>query len=137
MSKDTESYIERVGMSQGDAETIASDPGKVDSLVEMAVSKALSNRGAITRVWDDFMTVLRMLRCRARGEYREVPWQTVVMSILATSYFLNPLDLLPDPIPFGGFIDDITVLGLLFASIKNDIERFRAWEATRQLEIAS
>jgi len=104
---------------------------KVLGLIKAATSKAHTKRSAIEAVWDDFLTLLRMLKAWAKGEYTNVPWQTVLLGVFSVSYFVNPFDIIPDLIPLSGFVDDVTVLGLVISSIKTDIEAFRNWEESR------
>jgi uncharacterized membrane protein YkvA (DUF1232 family) len=62
------------------------------------------------------------------GSYREVPWNTVVLSTGAIIYFLTPVDLVPDVIPVLGLIDDIAVIRWVIGAIRSDLAKFRAWE---------
>jgi uncharacterized membrane protein YkvA (DUF1232 family) len=48
---------------------------------------------------------------------------------VAIIYFVNPFDLIPDFIPVIGYLDDVAVIALAVASIHNDLDDFRAWEA--------
>ena len=52
-------------------------------------------------------SLLRIVKNWRAGTYREVPWNTVVLSTGAIVYFLTPIDLIPDVIPVLGLIDDI------------------------------
>ncbi len=46
-------------------------------------------------------------------------------------YFINPFDLIPDVIPFIGYMDDIAVLTTIINSFHNELEAYRKWkEAT-------
>lgn len=110
---------------------IAGSHKKVLGLIKAATSKAHTKRSAIDAVWDDFLTLLRMLKAWAKGEYTNVPWQTVLLGVFSVSYFVNPFDIIPDPIPLSGFVDDVTVFGLVISSIKADIEAFRNWEESQ------
>ena len=50
---------------------------------------------------------------------------------IALAYFVSPIDLIPDFIPILGLIDDSTVIAVVVAQIKSDIDNFIAWEATQ------
>lgn len=50
------------------------------------------------------------------------------MILGAILYFLNPFDIVPDALPFIGYIDDVTILGWVISSLRSDIEDFRRWE---------
>lgn len=113
------------------AALIAGDDGKLGVLVSTASKKALSNKGALGGVWRDLTAFIRLLGAWSRGEYREVSWRTLVLSCAGLVYFVNPFDLVPDFIPISGFIDDALVIGVLADSVNGEIERFKAWESSR------
>ena len=74
--------------------------------------------------------VTRLVRAYASGEYRQLPWKTLISIVAVLLYFVNPLDIIPDILPIVGFADDIALVGWLFSSISSDIEKFRQWEQT-------
>ncbi len=71
---------------------------------------------------------LRMIKAYARGLYKEIPWKSMVAIVGGVLYFLMPLDLVPDFIPFTGFLDDFTVIMLISNAFQQDIEQFETWE---------
>jgi len=72
--------------------------------------------------------MLRLIRAYYRGEYRQVPPGALVTIIAAITYFLNPFDLIPDEIPFLGFLDDATVIAFAAGRTKQTLDDFMAWE---------
>jgi uncharacterized membrane protein YkvA (DUF1232 family) len=52
---------------------------------------------------------------------------------LGLFYFALPTDMVPDFIPFVGYVDDITVLLAIFKSLESDIERFLDWEKNQEI----
>lgn len=75
--------------------------------------------------------VSRLLKAYATGEYRQVPWKTIIRIIAVLLYFVNPIDIIPDLLPIIGLTDDIALTLWLFSSVKDDIEKFQAWEQSR------
>jgi uncharacterized membrane protein YkvA (DUF1232 family) len=73
----------------------------------------------------------RLIKAYALGQYRQVPWKTILLIVAAVIYFVNPLDLVPDIIPLTGLTDDFAVLLWVYNSVSNEIERFIEWEKTR------
>ena len=61
------------------------------------------------------------------GRRYRLPWKTVSALTAALAYFLSPIDLIPDFIPFSGFVDDAAVVGLLFAAAEIDLRRYCIW----------
>ena len=113
---------------------IASNPEKISNLIS-SVSEKLSdmdeNKKRVSGFFDRVRTLLRMLRAYINGEYREIPWRSLLMIIGALIYFLMPLDLIPDFIPVTGLADDISIIFLVFNSINEDIEAFLEFEQSQ------
>jgi len=43
-------------------------------------------------------------------------------------YFILPADLIPDIIPFIGYLDDLAVLTTIMSSLKGEISEYRSWK---------
>lgn len=78
-----------------------------------------------------FFVLGRLIKAYALGQYRDVPWKTILLIVAAVIYFVNPLDLVPDIIPLTGLTDDFAVLLWVYNSVSNEVEKFREWEKTR------
>jgi uncharacterized membrane protein YkvA (DUF1232 family) len=72
--------------------------------------------------------LVRMARAYVRGQYRVIPWRTMVTLLAALIYFLNPLDVVPDFLPAIGLGDDFAVLMWVYQSLTEEVNRFLAWE---------
>ena len=114
--------------AQREGESWARDKNKTKQLVQDALSKAYKNRKQLKAIWNDLMALCRMLKAWSKGDYRSVPWKTIVLSVATIIYFLNPLDLAPDFIPGIGYLDDAVVLGFVVNSIRNELDKFLRWE---------
>lgn len=112
------------------AELLASDPIETERLLERATSKAerVRNVQRVKGFWGDLMALFRMVRARVRGEYKELPWRSMVSALAAIVYFVNPLDVVPDVVPFLGYVDDAAVMAFVLRMIAGDLSRFREWE---------
>jgi uncharacterized membrane protein YkvA (DUF1232 family) len=82
-----------------------------------------------TGVFGYVRAFVRMWRSFGKKQYRVFPWRTLAMAVFAVAYFLFPLDVILDAIPFVGFIDDAAVFGFVIASIKKDVDKFLEWES--------
>jgi uncharacterized membrane protein YkvA (DUF1232 family) len=110
------------------AQAYLGDKKKVGYLIQGALNKAYQHREQIEKVWYDLMSLIRMIRAWARGEYKRLPRKSILMAIAAIIYFLNPLDLVPDFIPGVGYLDDAAVITFVIVSIRQDILKFLEWE---------
>jgi len=113
------------------ARGIARNPERLKNLY-LKAAKKLSKTELKQENFDKFKqeayTFLRMIRAYWTGAYRETPWKSLVLIVATLIYFVNPLDLIPDFIPATGFIDDISLLLMVFNSVKNDVDDFVVWE---------
>jgi uncharacterized membrane protein YkvA (DUF1232 family) len=74
--------------------------------------------------------MLRLIRAYFRGEYRNVSQDALLTIIAAVSYLVDPFDLIPDEIPFLGFLDDATVIGFAIMRTRQVLDDFMIWETT-------
>ncbi len=110
------------------ASDYASDPQKLNSLLDRATRKARARRGPLNEVWDSLMSCLRLLRAYASGRYRNIPWASLVSITAAVVYFVMPADLIPDFLLGFGFIDDAVLLSWVINSLRSEIRDFVEWE---------
>ena len=110
------------------AERFAKDREKVRHLLEEAILKAGRHKNSLKEVWDELSFFFRLLKRWVNGDYKEVPWRTIVLIIAGIIYFVNPIDAIFDVIPFVGYLDDVTVVGIVLNSVRKDIEEFLEWE---------
>ena len=76
---------------------------------------------------EDIKALWGMLRDWLSGEYKGVPWATIAAAAFALLYFTNPFDIIPDFLIPAGLVDDATVLGLVMAALKHDLDKYRRW----------
>lgn len=70
-----------------------------------------------------------MVRDYWQGSYREVPFWALGAVVVALLYVLNPMDLVPDFIPFLGLVDDAAVIGLCMKMVEHELKRYAKWLA--------
>ena len=80
---------------------------------------------------DDIATTYELLRDYTAGRYRAIPWGSIAAIAAALLYVLNPLDMIPDLLPFVGFIDDAGILAICWRMVHRDIEAYRHFRAAR------
>ncbi len=52
---------------------------------------------------------------------KRTPWYAKVLGICVIGYALSPIDLIPDPIPILGYVDDLILLPLGIAAVRKMI----------------
>jgi uncharacterized membrane protein YkvA (DUF1232 family) len=116
----------------GKAAQYAKDPEKLRDLASKARRKAESagRDGVLREFWDTLTTFLRLVRAYARGDYRQIPWETVTLVVAAVLYFLMPIDVIPDVLIGLGFVDDAAVIAWVMKTVGPELGKFRQWEAS-------
>ena len=117
--------------AQKKAEGIAKDPKKISRLIEASkekMGKLEVDSEKVSGVIEQVKLFLRMLKAYVKGEYKVIPWKTVLLIVAGLIYFVSPLDLIPDLIPITGFIDDFSILLWIFNRLQKDIDAFQLWE---------
>jgi len=101
-------------------------------------SRMEGSEGSDLSFLDHVRTLMRMLLAYKRGEYKTIPWKSLVLIIATLVYFVSPFDFIPDLLPIVGVSDDIALVLWVVKSLKDDIMDFRTWElnsATRAVEV--
>jgi uncharacterized membrane protein YkvA (DUF1232 family) len=114
------------------AEVYLRDPNKAKKLLAAVVEKTKrrqDKKGPLAEVWERLKALSRLINAFIRKEYKEVPWQSLVLSSMALLYFVTPSDLFPDFIPVAGYVDDATIIAFVVKAIKTDLDKFLEWEA--------
>jgi uncharacterized membrane protein YkvA (DUF1232 family) len=111
------------------ARRIAGDPQKLRDIAEKAGRSAALRSGPFAAVTDDFRALIRLVVAYARGHYREIPVDSLVIVVAGLIYVVSPLDLIPDTIPGVGVVDDAAVIGWVLKTVRGELDAFREWEA--------
>jgi len=75
----------------------------------------------------------RFVGAYAHGDYKTIPWKTLITVLAGLLYFINPIDLIPDVVVGLGFTDDFTVLLWVYGTAEKEIDRFLEWEKSRMV----
>ena len=100
------------------------DLEKVRSESESAEKKS----GFLGDQLESFTILWSLLHDYWAGEYRAVPWRLIAAIGFAVTYLVSPLDVVPDFIPFVGFVDDATVFALVVSSFQSEIDKYKTWK---------
>jgi uncharacterized membrane protein YkvA (DUF1232 family) len=122
--------VKNLNQAEEKAEKVLSQPERVDRLLKTSrkkLSKLELEEQDFKGILGAIKTFIRMVKAYRSGLY-DLPWSTIVMIVAALVYFVVPLDLIPDFIPIGGFVDDFALVIAIFKKIKDDILDFQVWE---------
>ena len=76
---------------------------------------------------DKIILMFQMLKDVKQKKYPETPWKTIAAMVFTILYIINPLDLVPDFIPFLGYLDDISVFSFVLKLINDDLTEYKNW----------
>jgi uncharacterized membrane protein YkvA (DUF1232 family) len=112
-----------------DAKSYTADPETLRTLFrEASVKAAAIPKTALNDLGPYLQAMLRLLRAYAGGEYRKIAKDALLTIIASISYLVDPFDLIPDEIPFLGFVDDATVIGFAVSRTRESLDEFMLWE---------
>ena len=101
-------------------------------IARVALEKSGRLNAVLAGAIGDLLTLVRLVMAWAAGEYRAVPWRSILMALGALAYFVDPFDAMPDALPLVGYLDDASVIAFVAAALKLDIERFLRWERSQR-----
>ncbi|MBO5555281.1 MAG: DUF1232 domain-containing protein [Solobacterium sp.] len=70
----------------------------------------------------------RMMRSIAQGEYKVIPVATIIAVLIGIAYIVLPADMIPDMLPFLGYVDDASILALCLTLAQRDITAYEIWK---------
>lgn len=111
------------------AKRIAGDPDKLRDISEKASRSSALRSGPFSSVVDDFRALIRLVVAYARGFYRQIPLDKLVVVVAGLIYVVSPVDVIPDVVPGVGFLDDAAVIAWVIKAVREELDAFREWEA--------
>lgn len=110
------------------AKRMFSSKEKVLETLDTAFQKSIdleNDKGEISSLTEKVKLFILMIRSYVKGEYREVPFKSILLILAGLIYFINPFDLIGDFIPGIGYIDDIGLILWILKSVEDDVIRFK------------
>lgn len=92
------------------------------------IQKKFSARGPLKRFIVDAKLLRSLISDWRLGKYRAALYGTIAAVAFALLYVFNPLDIIPDVLPFLGVVDDATVIGALLILVERDLNKYRSWK---------
>lgn len=100
----------------------------LDKVVHRADDIKRKIHGPLARFMEDIKILLSMVKDYWNSSYRRGPWWTVAAAATALLYVLNPMDIVPDFIPFIGLLDDAAVVSACLFMLERDLVAYREWK---------
>lgn len=109
------------------ANQIYNDNKGLRQLLEAATSKAKGNK-ELMEIWSDLKLLMELIKDWMRGDYTDLPKNTVIMIIIGLIYLVSPIDLIPDFL-IGGFVDDALVIAYVIKKTSEELELYKKWKS--------
>jgi uncharacterized membrane protein YkvA (DUF1232 family) len=109
------------------------DPAKAAQLADQATLKTQSLEdkpgNPMSQVREQLGLMIRLLRAYALGQYRDIPWRSLLAVVGSILYFVTPIDAVSDFLPGIGFVDDASLLLFVAQQLRADLIKFNRWES--------
>ena len=92
------------------------------------IEDKFSSSGPLGKYIKDLKLLFSVVQDYWGGEYRVIPWASIASIVAALTYILSPIDLIPDPIPIIGLVDDALVLAMCLAFVEGDLFEYEKWK---------
>jgi uncharacterized membrane protein YkvA (DUF1232 family) len=114
----------------GKAGRYASNGARLFELAKKVLAKSQQKgfREGMSEVQGQVQLLVRLIRAYASGDYRRLPWKSLLSVVGVLIYFVSPIDFIPDFLPIVGLTDDLALILWLFRTLSNDLTDFSQWE---------
>ena len=115
------------------AEEYLNDEKKLEQLIKRAGLKAEANkRGPIGKFFNNISLLISLLKDYIKGEYKNIPYGSIIMLTAGIVYFVVPTDIIPDFIISLGFLDDAVVIGIVLKQLDADLDKYVQWKISKK-----
>ena len=108
------------------AERIVNNKEAFDKLL-INIEATLKKIPAIGNLLSDIPLLVSFVKSYITGEYKEIPFNSIIAVIATLLYVVSPIDIIPDVIPGIGYTDDAMAVAFCIKMIHDDLEKYKAW----------
>ncbi len=108
------------------AEFVTKDKGAFDKFL-VDIEATLKKVPGVGNLLSDVPLLVSLVKSYINGEYKEIPYNSIVAVIATLLYVISPIDIIPDVIPVIGFADDAMAVAFCIKMIHDDLEKYKAW----------
>ncbi len=135
LSKILESSFYKIAL--GKAPRIAKNAEGLLQLLRTALLKTKKmGLGGTYDVIREKITILgSLIKAYASGEYRQIELPNLLKVIAGLIYFISPIDLIPDFLPYLGLTDDVALLMFILNGIEGELAKFDQWKKKQPIKV--
>lgn len=90
--------------------------------------RKIMNLGVFVKQKENLKLLFELVQQYRKGTYRAIPWRSLSAIVFTLLYIANPFDIIPDVLPFFGFVDDLSVFLALSNLVHKDLEDYKIWK---------
>jgi len=90
--------------------------------------RKIMNLGVFIKQKEKLKLLVELVQQYRRGTYRAIPWRSLSAIVFTLLYIVNPFDIVPDVLPFFGYMDDLSVFLALSNLVDKDLENYKIWK---------
>ena len=109
-----------------DAEDTINDEDKMERFLER-LEKKLKVIPVVGEKLAMVPIMASLVRSYYKKEYEDAPLGTIIAIISALTYFVSPIDIVPDSIPVIGYFDDAAVVAACWKLVESDVKEYELW----------
>lgn len=94
----------------------------------LAKSQERGFKEGVAEAQGHIQLLVRLIKAYASGEYRKLPWKSLLSIVGVLVYLVSPIDFIPDFLPIVGLTDDVALVFWLFKTLNDDLSDFSEWE---------
>lgn len=116
--------------AKGKAGRYAGNATKLFELAKQVMGKlqTVGFKGNMAEFQNNVQLLIRMVKSYASGEYKGLPWKSLLSIVAVLIYFVSPIDIIPDFLPVIGITDDVALVIWLIKTLGSDISKYSEWE---------
>ena len=108
------------------AEYITNNEDAFDKFLKN-IEATLKKIPSVGNLLSDIPLLVSLVKSYVEGEYKEIPYNSIVAVVATLLYVISPIDIIPDIIPVVGFTDDAMAVAFCMKMIHGDLEKYKAW----------
>ena len=112
------------------SERVYNDQSKMGSLLQKLTKVFLLIKD--NNLLSEGKVLYSLLKDYKNGSYREISKKSMLIIIGGLLYLVNPADVIPDFVPLIGFLDDATLIGLIFKQLNEELTKYKSFKVKKE-----
>ena len=116
------------------AEYVISDKDGFEKFL-INIEATLKKIPGVGNLHSDVPLLVSLVKSYVSGEYKEIPYNSIVAVVATLLYVISPIDIIPDMIPAVGFADDAMAVAFCIRMIHGDLDKYKTWRDQKDTNV--